>query len=553
MGNSPPKAPYGRIRLVVIGVSAGGPKELQKILPLFPTGFPPPIIVVQHIAGEVLDSLVHTLNQGCYLPVRTISHGQLLEKGGIFLCPPFHQCRVVIEDGMLFARLDPDLTSAYQPCIDVTMSSAADVCGPEVVGVLLTGMGSDGVQGLRAIRAAGGVTIVESQATATVFGMPRAAMLAGVAQRILPLHQIPTELLMLVQKTDSARCLEPSTALESDDPTSRCAAIEELAACPDSTSIRLIARALKDPEAIVMETARTTLLSLPGILVFPAVIPLLESESPAVRTTAMEIAKRTGLPPEGKDILARLCTGDDSDLRLFALDIIGAYGPEDFLDLVLDRLSDPNPNVSLKAIEVLGGFHSERAVEALSVETTGESWRRAAAVEALARSPLDRAGSVLTELRFDDFEDLFMWFQALAVRKDRRSIPKLLGILPALDKRLLPHALEALEETCREHRDALSPEETAALARLPLAEFLDHPNHKAALSVIRLIGLVGGEDQLPLLVERFRRVDSAEERAMIVEAIASMRLEKSGEILEMISTGQDADPELRAFDDPGDH
>lgn len=524
---------------MVIGVSAGGPKELQRILPLFPTGFAPPIVVVQHIAREVLDSLVYTLKKACYLPVRTIAQGQLLDNGGIFLCPPLHQCRIFNENGVLAARLEPDRTSAYQPCIDVTMESAAEACGRETVGVLLTGMGSDGVKGLKSIQKAGGLTIVESQATAAVFGMPKAAVSAGAAQRILPLHQIPTELLMLVRQKKTELCPAPDEALKSEDPTDRCHAIERLAACPDSESVKRIAEVLHDPEAIVMETARAALLSLPGVLVFPAVTPLLESDSPSVRTTAMEIAKRTGLPPEGVDILRRLAAGDDPDLRLFALEIIGSYGTEDLLDAVLERLSDSNRNVALKAVEALGGFHSERALDALSEELAGDSWRRAAAIEALVHSPLDRSGSILVDLRLDAFEDLSIWFQALAARRDRRAVRKLLAVLPGIDQRLTARALTALAETCLAHRADLSPNEIEAAAELPLAMYLDQDDERIRAAAIELIGIVGGEKQLSLLRKRFKQAGPAE-RDLIARAVESIRPENPDEILNFQLDDQDS-------------
>jgi two-component system chemotaxis response regulator CheB len=181
--------------LVVIGVSTGGPKALQAILPQLPGSFPVPIVVVQHIGNAAVQSLVNTLEENCQLPVSMVTDSQILA-AGVHICPAGYQCRIDRIKQKLRALLIADETSTYRPSINPTMRSAAKVCGCTVIGVLLTGMGSDGVKGLKEIHDSGGLTIVESSETATIFGMPGEALRNGVVQRVLPLHQISAEILM---------------------------------------------------------------------------------------------------------------------------------------------------------------------------------------------------------------------------------------------------------------------------------------------------------------------------------------------------------------------
>ena len=199
-----PDAPITPRALVVIGVSAGGPRALQRLLPRLPQGFGAPVLVVQHFAVELFSSLLHTLSSCVSLPVCGAAHEQVIERGHVYLCPPDHQCSVLRLGDRLVSHLVEDRESTYRPCIDASMQSVAASCGAGAIGVLLTGMGSDGVEGLRSIMEAGGLTIAESELTASVYGMPREAQSAGVAQRVLPLHQISTELLMELRLREPA-------------------------------------------------------------------------------------------------------------------------------------------------------------------------------------------------------------------------------------------------------------------------------------------------------------------------------------------------------------
>lgn len=192
----PPAVPHGASpsRLVVIGASTGGPKALQRVLSGLPSGFPAPILVVQHIASGFIQGMCDWLAGEIRLPIGVARDGEALEPGRVYVAP--ENRHLVPEHDRLHLSDRPRTTP--MPCVDVTMEEAARVFGGRAVGVLLTGMGSDGARGLLAIRKAGGRTIVQNQSTCTIFGMPRAAIELGAAEKVLPLEEIASALVEVV-------------------------------------------------------------------------------------------------------------------------------------------------------------------------------------------------------------------------------------------------------------------------------------------------------------------------------------------------------------------
>jgi two-component system chemotaxis response regulator CheB len=136
------------------------------------------------------------LAKAAHLPVKEGAHGDRVEAGRVYICPGGQHLQLrSIQNGVeldLKARADSD---RYTPSVDRMMISTAEIYGPEVLGVLLTGMGSDGKLGMKAIKGKGGTTIAESEETSVVFGMPKEAIGIGVVDMILPLYQIPNEVL----------------------------------------------------------------------------------------------------------------------------------------------------------------------------------------------------------------------------------------------------------------------------------------------------------------------------------------------------------------------
>lgn len=177
----------GPPRLVVIGASTGGPRALQRVLAGLPSSFPAPILVVQHIARGFTQGLAEWLGGETRHRVAVARNGEGLEAGRVYIAPEgWH----LLPDKAALRLSDSPRTSPM-PSVDVTMQATARIFGSRAVGVLLTGMGSDGAEGLLAIRRAGGRTIAQDQATCTIYGMPRVAVEIGAAQQVLPLEEIP--------------------------------------------------------------------------------------------------------------------------------------------------------------------------------------------------------------------------------------------------------------------------------------------------------------------------------------------------------------------------
>ncbi len=196
--HAPPPEPEtgGRADLVAIGASLGGPRALATILRALPGGFPVPVAVVQHIADGFTEGLAAWLDQESELDVRVARDGDSLEAGAVLLAPTGHH--LLLGKGRVRLSRDPPV-EGFRPSVTPLFRSAAEAFGPRACGVLLTGMGRDGADGLQALRRGGGHAIVQDEATSAVFGMPRAAIEAGAADRVLALDDIPRALVELTR------------------------------------------------------------------------------------------------------------------------------------------------------------------------------------------------------------------------------------------------------------------------------------------------------------------------------------------------------------------
>jgi two-component system chemotaxis response regulator CheB len=184
---------------VVVAASTGGPSALQALLGGLPVGFPAAVLVVQHIPRGFTRSLAERLDARSTIPVRVAGDGEAVEPGRVLLAPAGIHAKLARRSGGIEIVLDEEPREAlHRPSADVLMASAAEVYGPLVVGVVLTGMGADGTEGLRAIRARGGLTLAESEETCVIYGMPKAAIEAGVVHRVAPLHVLAGEILAAV-------------------------------------------------------------------------------------------------------------------------------------------------------------------------------------------------------------------------------------------------------------------------------------------------------------------------------------------------------------------
>lgn len=182
-------------RVVAIATSTGGPPALARLLADLPRDFSSPVLVVQHIADGFAAGMVSWLNSVSQARVKMAEDGEPLHEGAVYLAPDGKHLGMR-RKGYL-SLLDEPPVGGFRPSGTVLFESVARVMGSESVGLILTGMGEDGVEGLRAIRLAGGWTIAQDQESSVIFGMPGAAIAAGVIDEILPLSALASRLAAL--------------------------------------------------------------------------------------------------------------------------------------------------------------------------------------------------------------------------------------------------------------------------------------------------------------------------------------------------------------------
>lgn len=176
--------------LIAIGSSTGGVEALQVLLTCWPVDCPPTLIV-QHVNPRFAGSIAKTLDLASPAKVQLAEPDMPLRQGNIYLAPGGDRHLTVGGSGAYYARLRPgDPVSGHLPSVDALFHSVADVVGEKAVGILLTGMGSDGAKGLLAMANKGAHTIAQDEATCTVFGMPRAAISLGAARIVAPISRI---------------------------------------------------------------------------------------------------------------------------------------------------------------------------------------------------------------------------------------------------------------------------------------------------------------------------------------------------------------------------
>jgi two-component system chemotaxis response regulator CheB len=184
----PTRSELARCELCVIGASTGGPAAIQALLESLPAGFPFPVAIVQHMPPGFTKPFATRLNGLCRLAVSEAQDGVPLERGMVVVAPAGSHLRL---GSSLVASLSVEPRSTrHTPSVDVLFRSTERARPGRTLGILLTGMGDDGAEGLSLIRARGGVTIAESEVSCAVYGMPRAAVERGAARYVLPLATI---------------------------------------------------------------------------------------------------------------------------------------------------------------------------------------------------------------------------------------------------------------------------------------------------------------------------------------------------------------------------
>jgi two-component system chemotaxis response regulator CheB len=171
------------------------------MIPKIPMGFPKGIVVVQHMPPKFTKSLADRLNNISEIAVKEAEEGDVVRRGLVLIAPGgIHVTFRRNEKNEVAVHLSEEPThTLHRPSVDVMMKSAAEVFGPGVLGVIMTGMGKDGLEGLRVIRKKNGFVIAQNEETCVVYGMPRAVVEAGISDIVAPLDQIPQILTSIVQ------------------------------------------------------------------------------------------------------------------------------------------------------------------------------------------------------------------------------------------------------------------------------------------------------------------------------------------------------------------
>lgn len=179
------------IRIVAIGTSTGGPPALQAVIPSLPKEFPVPVLVVQHMPPTFTKSLANRLNGLSHLEVKEAENGDRIERGMVYIAPGNKHMTVRKDSGSHYIKLsDEPADTLYKPSVDIMMNSVEDFYRGSTLGVIMTGMGSDGINALKRIKSEGGVIIAQNEESCVVYGMPRAAVDAGIADKITPVERI---------------------------------------------------------------------------------------------------------------------------------------------------------------------------------------------------------------------------------------------------------------------------------------------------------------------------------------------------------------------------
>ena len=181
----------GAYDIVVIGVSTGGPQALKLVIPQLPPDFPVPVAMVLHMPVGYTEMYARKLNEIALLRVVEAGEGETVEPGTVFLAPAGRHLSFRREGGSVRTHLDiRPLDTPHRPSVDALFQSAAEVYGERVLGVVMTGMGSDGRDGAAWIKARGGGILTEAEESCIVYGMPRSVVEAGLSDSSVPLERI---------------------------------------------------------------------------------------------------------------------------------------------------------------------------------------------------------------------------------------------------------------------------------------------------------------------------------------------------------------------------
>lgn len=186
-----------RAAIVTIGASTGGPKVLQRVIPALPAEMPVPVVIAQHMPKEFTRVFAERLNQMSKLPVKEAEDGEPLAPATVYIAPGGRHLVIKKKSPLkITAQIKEDEVNVlYKPSVDLLFKSIADTYGGATIGVILTGMGQDGLEGARRIKEKGGYIIAQDEQTSIIYGMPKAVVEADLADKVLPEEQIAGEII----------------------------------------------------------------------------------------------------------------------------------------------------------------------------------------------------------------------------------------------------------------------------------------------------------------------------------------------------------------------
>lgn len=187
-------------KLIAIGTSTGGPRALQDVVPYIPANIDAGIVIVQHMPPGFTKSLAERLDGMSQIHVKEAEDGDVIKSGCAYLAPGDSHIKVYKHSGQFMIKLDNgERVSGHKPSVDAMMYSIADLNDKNVIGVILTGMGADGADGLRAVKEKKGYVIAQDEESCVVFGMPKSTIKLGVVDKVVSLSNITNEIIKAME------------------------------------------------------------------------------------------------------------------------------------------------------------------------------------------------------------------------------------------------------------------------------------------------------------------------------------------------------------------
>jgi two-component system, chemotaxis family, protein-glutamate methylesterase/glutaminase len=194
--HTPPPKRHKKIDIIALGSSTGGPPALQTLISTLPRNLPVGMVIAQHMPPMFTKSLAERLDSICSVTVKEASDGDAIEQGTVLIAPGGKHLTVKRYGGRARAVVSTEPSDTiYKPCVDVMLNSVAEAFGPNIMTVILTGMGSNGLAGSRKVKSSGGIVIAQDEASSVVYGMPRAVAEARLVDHVAPIDGIAAEII----------------------------------------------------------------------------------------------------------------------------------------------------------------------------------------------------------------------------------------------------------------------------------------------------------------------------------------------------------------------